>query len=169
MTIKELLQSLTWINISKLESACNMPKGTIRLDNNKPVPDKYIDIIYKELSKASVGYVTGNDTYIGLIDKPVADKPKELVRKLTNPRITHPSAAPKLQKHTNIAISSEWSEDFAYKVIKLKDTLVDNTLIEIVDGNGLKIKCYSKGNILINSDDNLPQKWTYLPKVYITN
>jgi hypothetical protein len=50
MEIKDFLKLRPFINVASIERALNIPTGTIRLTNDRPIPDKYKDQIISLLS-----------------------------------------------------------------------------------------------------------------------
>lgn len=55
--IKEFLKSKPLISINAIEKQCDIPHGTIRLNSNRPIPEKYLGIITMLLSD----YLPNND------------------------------------------------------------------------------------------------------------
>lgn len=185
MNIIEKLKEFKWINRRSLETMFGIPTGTLRPNSNRKIPQRYLDMIEQEFIRFSCCDNTSKEEVDGVtvkLTKKEKVKVKEVIELATKTEplpidvlveIHQTESVDKIKniisegQRKTVSISSEWNEDFTFKVIKIKDILADNTKIEVIDGNGLRLNCYSKGKTMISTSDNLPQKWTYLPKAYL--
>ena len=53
MNAKEILKGMPLISISRMETSLGIPRGTIRLNNGRKIPEKYQQLIIESLSNYS--------------------------------------------------------------------------------------------------------------------